>query len=44
MLKERLGSISGVVDVGVLVISHFENSARLQALNFLRKVYKLSYF
>ena len=40
MRKESLESISGIVDVGIIVISHFENPARLEALVFLKKVLK----
>ena len=41
MLRGNLESISGVVDVGIIVIAHFNNPARLEALKFLRKVLKL---
>jgi len=40
MQRENLESISGIVDVGIIVISHFENPARLEALVFLKKVLK----
>jgi len=38
MLKENLELISGVVDVSILVMSHFENPAKIPSLNFIKKV------
>ena len=38
MLEKNLVSIDGVVDVGLIVVSHFENPIKPYALNFLRKV------
>ena len=36
----NLASISGVVDVGIIVIGHFDNPAKVDALKFLRRVLK----
>ncbi len=41
MLEEKLASINGIVDVSLIVISHYENPARMEALRFLRDVLKL---
>lgn len=38
MLEESLDSIDGVLDVGILVVAHFENPLREDALLFLRDV------
>jgi len=38
MSKENSGSINGVVDVSIIVVSHFENPIKIHALNFLKKV------
>ena len=35
--SEKAG-IEGVIDVGVVVIAHFENPARLHAFDFLKDV------
>jgi len=40
MSEGSLASISGIVDVGIIVISHFDNPARIDALKFLKKVLK----
>ncbi len=40
MSKGSLGLINGIVDVNIIVLSHFENPARIPALNFLRSVLK----
>ena len=40
MSGENLVSISGIVDVGIIVISHFDNPAKLDALKFLKTVLK----
>ncbi len=38
MEKEKLVYWEGIVDVGVLVIAHFDNPAKKSALTFLKKV------
>jgi len=38
MSEENLESISGVIDVGIIVIAHFDNPAKIDALTFLKKV------
>ena len=38
MSERNLDSISGVVDVGIIVISHFDNPIKVDALEFLRRV------
>jgi len=38
MQKENLDFDEGVVDVGIIVIAHVDNPARIEALNFLKKV------
>jgi len=40
MSEENLASISGVVDVGIIVMGHFNNPAKVDALEFLKKVLK----
>ena len=40
MLKGNLGSINGIVDVSIIVMAHFDNPAKISALNFLRDVLK----
>ncbi len=40
MSKGSSESINGVVDVGIIVIGHFNNPAKVDALRFLRKVLK----
>jgi len=38
MLRRSLDLIKGIVDVGIIVIAHVDNLARLEVLNFLKKV------
>jgi len=38
MLKRNLDLIEGIVDVGLVVIAHFENPAKTYAVEFLKKV------
>lgn len=35
---EKVGSVGGVLDVGILAIAHFKNPARKEAFNFLSEV------
>lgn len=38
MLRRSLDLIKGIVDVGIIVVAHVDNPARIEALNFLKKV------
>ena len=38
VLFEKAGSIEGIIDVGIVVIAHFENPARDNAFNFLKSI------
>lgn len=38
ILPEEVGAVEGIVDVGIIVIAHFENPAQVSALKFLRRV------
>lgn len=36
--SEKAGIIEGIIDVGIVVIAHFENPARIHAFNFLKPI------
>jgi len=36
--SEEAGIIEGIIDVGIVVIAHFENPARIHAFDFLKSV------
>ncbi|NQE52181.1 hypothetical protein C5S29_01210 [ANME-1 cluster archaeon GoMg3.2] len=36
--SEKAGIIEGIIDVGIIVIAHFENPARIHAFNFLKPI------
>ena len=36
--SEEAGIIEGIIDVGIVVIAHFENPARIHAFNFLKPI------
>jgi predicted nucleic acid-binding protein len=36
--SEKAGIIEGIIDVGIVVLAHFENPARIHAFNFLKPI------
>ncbi len=38
VLHEKTGSIEGIIDVGIVVIAHFENPERANTFKFLKSI------